>query len=477
MSTYKYYINGQWKYSDSKETISIISPYTNEEVGKVQAITQEEADLAIKSAKEAQKEWANLTVRKRGEYLYKWMDELNKNKEDIATTIMKEVGKGYNDALKEVSRTIDFIRYTIEEAVHMYNESMSGENFEGGNNSKIAIISKRPLGVILAISPFNYPVNLSVAKIAPALVSGNTVIFKPATQGAISAVKIIEALDKTGIPKGILNLVTGKGSVIGDFLTEHEGINMISFTGGSETGKHIAEKSKMIPLVMELGGKDPAVVCDDADLNFVAKQIISGAYSYSGQRCTAIKRVLANKKIANELVNILKNEVDKLTVGSPEENSIIVPLIDKKSADYVQGLIDDALAKGATLVCGNKREGNLIYPTLLDNVTLDMRIAWEEPFGPVLPVIRVNSDEEAIKIANESEFGLQASIFTQNIDRAFNIAPKLEVGTVQVNGRTERGPDHLPFLGVKSSGMGVQGVRKSIESMTIEKVTVININR
>ena len=164
------------------------------------------------------------------------------------------------------------------------------------------------LGVILAISPFNYPVNLSVAKIAPALVSGNTVIFKPATQGAISAVKIIEALDKTGIPKGSLNLVTGKGSVIGDFLTEHEGINMISFTGGSETGKHIAEKSKMIPLVMELGGKDPAVVCDDADLNFVAKQIISGAYSYSVQRCTAIKRVLANKKIANELVNILKNE-------------------------------------------------------------------------------------------------------------------------------------------------------------------------
>lgn len=308
-----------WKYSDSKETISIISPYTNEEVGKVQAITQEEADLAIKSAKEAQKEWANLTVRKRGEYLYKWMEELNKNKEDIATTIMKEVGKGYNDALKEVSRTIDFIRYTIEEAVHMYNESMLGENFDimailellpPSKFSKIAIISKRPLGVILAISPFNYPVNLSVAKIAPALVSGNTVIFKPATQGAISAVKIIEALDKTGIPKGILNLVTGKGSVIGDFLTEHEGINMISFTGGSETGKHIAEKSKMIPLVMELGGKDPAVVCDDADLNFVAKQIISGAYSYSGQRCTAIKRVLANKKIANELVNILKNEVD-----------------------------------------------------------------------------------------------------------------------------------------------------------------------
>ncbi len=353
---------------------------------------------------------------------------------------------------------------------------MTGENFEGGNKSKIAIISREPLGVVLAISPFNYPVNLSVAKIAPALITGNAVIFKPATQGAISAVKIIEALNKTGIPAGVLNLVTGKGSVIGDFLTEHGGINMISFTGGSSTGKHIAEKSKMIPLVMELGGKDPAIVCEDADIKLAVKQIVSGAYSYSGQRCTAIKRVLVNKGVADELVGLLKEEVSKLTVGSPEDNNVIVPLIDDVSADYVQGLIDDALEKGATLVYGNKREGNLIYPTLLDNVTLDMKIAWEEPFGPVLPIIRVDSDEEAIRIANESEFGLQASIFTQNINRAFDIAPKVQAGSVQINGRTERGPDHLPFIGVKSSGMGVQGIKRSIESMTHEKVTVINLN-
>lgn len=476
MTTYQYYINGQWKDSSSNETISIKSPYLHEEIGKVQAITREEADFAIMSAKEAQKKWAGLTVRQRGEYLYKWIDELLNVKEDIATTIMKEVGKPYNDALKEVVRTADFIRYTIEEATHMYGESMTGENFEGGNKSKIAIISREPLGVVLAISPFNYPVNLSVAKIAPALITGNAVIFKPATQGAISAVKIIEALNKTGIPAGVLNLVTGKGSVIGDFLTEHGGINMISFTGGSSTGKHIAEKSKMIPLVMELGGKDPAIVCEDADIKLAVKQIVSGAYSYSGQRCTAIKRVLVNKGVADELVGLLKEEVGKLTVGSPEDNNVIVPLIDDASADYVQGLIDDALEKGATLVYGNKREGNLIYPTLLDNVTLGMKIAWEEPFGPVLPIIRVDSDEEAIRIANESEFGLQASIFTQNINRAFDIAPKVQAGSVQINGRTERGPDHLPFIGVKSSGMGVQGIKRSIESMTHEKVTVINLN-
>ncbi len=357
----------------------------------------------------------------------------------------------------------------------MNGESMLGENFPGGSRSKIAMSHRVPVGVVLAIAPYNYPVNLSVAKIAPALMGGKAVIFKPATQGAISGVKLVEALHKAGIPGGLVNLVTGRGSVIGDYLVEHDGIDMISFTGGSNTGQHIAQKAKMIPLVMELGGKDPAIVREDADLSFTAKQIVSGAYSYSGQRCTAIKRVLVQENVADELVSLIETEVKALTVGSPEQNNVIVPLIDDASADYVQGLVDDALEKGATLVVGNKREDNLLYPTLLDNVTTDMRVAWEEPFGPVLPIIRVKSDAEAITLANESEFGLQASVFTKDVNKAFSIAAQLEVGTVQINGRTERGPDHFPFIGIKSSGMGAQGIRRSIESMTREKVTVINI--
>lgn len=473
---YKFYIDGQWRQSETNETITIISPYSNKEVGKLQAISTKEVDESINSAKVAQKKWEKLTVRDRGEFLYKWIDELIKNKEDIATTIMQEVGKSYNDALKEVVRTADLIRYTIEEATHMHGESMLGENFPGGNRSKVAIVQRVPLGVVLAIAPFNYPVNLAAAKIAPALIAGNAVIFKPATQGAISGIKMIEALHNAGLPKGVLNIVTGRGSVIGDYLVEHPGIDMISFTGGTGTGKHIAKISNMIPLVMELGGKDPAIIREDADLPFTAKQIVSGAYSYSGQRCTAIKRILVNDNIADKLVSLLIPEMELLTVGSPEDNNVVVPLIDTKSADYVEGLINDALDKGAKLVTGNKREGNLIYPTLLDYVTTDMKIAWEEPFGPVLPIIRVKSDEEAIKIANQSEFGLQASIFTKDINKAYSIAPLIEAGTVQINGKTERGPDHFPFIGIKSSGMGVQGIRRSIESMTLEKVIVLNIN-
>lgn len=473
---YKSYINGEWKESQSNQTIDIQSPYLRETIGKVQAITKDEVDEAVHSAQQAQKEWAQTSLQDRAKYLYKWADELVSMQEEIADIVMKEVGKGYKDAKKEVVRTAELIRYTVEEALHMHGESMLGDSFPGGAKSKLAIINNVPLGVVLAISPFNYPVNLAAAKIAPALMAGNAVIFKPATQGAISGIKMIEALDKVGFPQGLVNLVTGRGSIIGDYLVEHKGIDMISFTGGTNTGVHLAKKATMVPLVLELGGKDPGIVREDADLQAAASHIISGAFSYSGQRCTAIKRVLVHESVANELVALLKNEVEKLSVGSPEQDSIIVPLIDDATADFVQGLIDDAIEKGATIVIGNQRERNLIYPTLLDHVTGNMNVAWEEPFGPILPIIRVSSDEEAIRIANESEFGLQASVFTKDINKAFAIANKIDVGSVQINGRTERGPDHFPFIGVKGSGMGAQGIRKSLESMSRQKVTILNLS-
>ena len=475
-TVYQYYSQGQWKSSESGETIAIVSPYLKTSIGSVQALTQDEVNQCIQSAKAAQPDWSLMSIYDRAHYLHAWADELLNMKEELATIIMKEVGKAYQDAIKEVERTADLIHYTVEEAIHLSGESLNGEHFPGGSRSKLAVIERVPLGVVLAISPFNYPVNLAAAKLAPALITGNTVIFKPATQGSISGTKMIEALAKTNLPAGVLNLVTGKGSVIGDYLIEHDDIALVTFTGGTSTGERIAQKAKMIPLVMELGGKDPAIICEDANLELAAKQIVSGAYSYSGQRCTAIKRVLVHRSVADELVSLIQSEVEKLSVGSPEVNATIVPLIDEQSADFVQGLIDDALEKGATLVLGNKREENLIYPTLLDHVTKEMRIAWEEPFGPVLPIIRVDSQEEAIEIANASEYGLQASVFTQNLDKALTIARKLETGSIQINGRTERGPDHLPFIGIKKSGLGIQGVRRSIESMTREKVIILNIN-
>lgn len=472
---YSFLMNGKWSTSESNRFIDIVSPFNHEVVGRIPAMTRSEVDSSIDGAVKAQREWAKLPVHERGRVLLAWADELVKMQDVIANAIMKEVGKKLASAKDEVVRTADLIRYTVEEGKRLHGEMMKGDSFNGGSSKKMAIIDREPLGVILAISPFNYPVNLSAAKIAPALISGNTVILKPATQGSISALLMAKALVNAGTPDGVLNVVTGKGSEIGDFLVTHPSIRMISFTGGTKTGQDIARKAAMIPLVLELGGKDPAIVLEDANLQDAAKQIVSGAFSYSGQRCTAIKRIVVMDSVADQLIEELKLQVEKLTVGSPQQNADITPLIDKESADFVHGLIQDAILKGASVITGNKRIDNLIFPTVLDHVTKDMRVAWEEPFGPVLPIIRIQEEEEAVELTNESEYGLQASIFTQNMDKAFAIASKLEVGTVQFNGRTERGPDHFPFLGVKNSGLGVQGVRKSIESMTREKVFVINL--
>ncbi|MFT8399824.1 MAG: NADP-dependent glyceraldehyde-3-phosphate dehydrogenase [Lentilactobacillus diolivorans] len=475
LTTYQAYLAGNWQDSDSKRTIEIVSPWQHQPIGRVQAVTQDEVDQAIQQAQKAQPAWASLSLGERGAYLNRWADHLDQSADDLAISVMNEVGKNYDDAKKEVLRTVDLIRYTVQEALHMHGQSVRGDGFPGGSKEKLGIIERVPLGVVLAISPFNYPVNLSASKIAPALMAGNAVIFKPATQGSISGIKMIKALDQAGLPKGLISLLTGHGSEIGDYLIEHPGINMVSFTGSTQTGKHLSEKSIMVPMVLELGGKDPAIVCEDADLDVTAKNIIGGAFAYSGQRCTAVKRVLVNDQVADKLVKKLKSGVESLSVGNPDEDNTIVPLIDDKSANFVQRLIDDALGKGATLVTGNHRQENLLAPTLLDHVTQDMDVAWVEPFGPVLPIIRVHSDEEALRIANKSQFGLQASVFTKDLDEALELAGKLQVGTVQVNGRPQRGPDNFPFLGVKASGMGTQGVHNSILSMSREKLTVMNL--
>lgn len=473
IQTYRFLLNGEWKTSTSGKTIEIQSP-TKKIVGSVQAMTQREIDVAVRTTKSVQKNWKKTSFDERAQLLYAWADELDKKKEEIAETIMLEVAKGRSSALKEVKRTADFIKYTAEEGKRVHGDLINGGSFDAGSAHKMAMVSRDPVGVVLAISPFNYPVNLSAAKIAPALMAGNGVLFKPATKGAISGTLMIQALHDAGLPEGLVNLVTGKGSEIGDYIVTHPLVDFINFTGGSNTGKSISEKVSMVPVILELGGKDPAIVLEDADLDKAAKDIVSGAFSYSGQRCTAIKRVLVKNEVSDKLVKKINERIQQLTVGQPEEDADITPLIDDKAADFVQGLIDDAVENGAKLITGNKRRENLLYPTLLDQVTVDMRIAWEEPFGPVLPIIRVGNESEAVEIANRSEYGLQASVFTNNVEKALHIAGQLEAGSIQINGKTERGPDHFPFLGVKSSGLGVQGIRNSIVSMTREKVTVLN---
>lgn len=476
MNTNNYDKEQSYKY-ESRQPIQILSPLDDSVIGEVPALSKEDVNSAIQLAKETFATWRNVPLNERAEVLYKAANLLLEEADRLTVLLMMEVGKDKKSAHSEITRTADFIRFTADTAKSIHGESIQGDTFSGFNKEKFAVVTREPVGVVLAISPFNYPINLATSKIAPALVAGNTVVFKPATTGSLCGIELVKVFEAAGLPKGVLNIVTGRGSEIGDYVVTHPDINFINFTGSTEVGSGISEKAHMVPLLMELGGKDAAIVLKDADLAFAAKNIIAGAFSYSGQRCTAVKRILVVNEVADRLIAYLKEEIQKLEVGNPLEKQVdVVPLISTKAADYVWDLIEDAKVKGAKLIYGGTREGNLIFPTLFDYVTTDMRVAWEEPFGPVLPILRVNNADEAVDLANQSEYGLQSSVFTENLSDAFHIASRLEVGTVQVNNKTERGPDHFPFLGVKKSGIGTQGIRYSIEAMTRVKATVINLS-
>lgn len=473
MTRYQNLVNGEWKSSEKE--ITIYSPINQEELGTVPAMSQTEVDEAMQAARAALPAWRALSAVERAAYLHKTAAILERDKEEIGTILAKEVAKGIKAAIGEVVRTADLIRYAAEEGLRITGQAMEGGGFEAASKNKLAVVRREPVGVVLAIAPFNYPVNLSGSKIAPALIAGNVVMFKPPTQGSISGLLLAKAFEEAGIPAGVFNTITGRGSEIGDYIIEHKEVNFINFTGSTPIGKRIGRLAGMRPIMLELGGKDAALVLEDADLEHTAKQIVAGAFSYSGQRCTAIKRVIVLESVADKLVTLLQAEVTKLTVGDPFDNADITPVIDNTSADFIWGLIEDAQEKGAQALTPIKREGNLIWPVLFDQVTKNMKVAWEEPFGPVLPIIRVANVEEAIAFANESEFGLQSSVFTNDFKKAFEIAEKLEVGTVHINNKTQRGPDNFPFLGVKGSGAGVQGIKYSIEAMTNVKSIVFDV--
>lgn len=468
-------VGAEWRDSPEGSTLPVRSPVDGSEIGEVHEYSTAEIDEVFAVGKRAQAKWAARPLTDRAEILHRWADLLEERADEIAPVLMREVAKAAKDARDEVVRSGEYVHHTAEDAKRIIGESQFSDSFPGQSRNKLAVVHRVPLGTLLAIPPFNYPVNLAVSKVAPGLVTGNVVVLKPPSQGALSALLMAELAYEAGVPVEVLQVVTGRGSRIGDYLVQHQGENVISFTGSTETGRDLAGKAGMVPLLLELGGKDAAIVLQDADLGAAASDIVSGAFSYSGQRCTAVKRVLVAESVADELVELIVAKVRALSVGPPEANCTVTPLVDLSSAEGAQRMWEAAVDAGATIVAGGSREGNLVQPTVVDHVREDMEVAWTEPFAPLLPVLRVASPAEAIELNNRSEYGLQAAIFTRDIDLAIQIAARLDVGTVQVNGRTARGPDHFPFLGTKSSGMGTQGVRPSIDAMTRVKSLVVNL--
>lgn len=475
--TYAFFDGSTWRGSESGKTVSVSSPIDGSLVGNLQVVTTQEIDGVMEKASLSQLKWEATPLNQRIKIMHLASDWIRHFEDYLVSLMIREIGKSEGEAKSEIARTADLIDYFANEAQSIKGEELDSDNFPGFDKGRIALIERVAYGVVLAIAPFNYPINLSASKLAPALLMGNSVVFKPPTQGGISALHLARIFQKAGVPEGALSCVTGQGSAIGQHLAAHERVSMITFTGSSDTGASIAHQAGMKTLVFECGGNNPALVLPDADMHLTAKEIVKGAFSYAGQRCTAIKYVLATKSVIDTLLPQVQKQMEELVrMGDPRspETKLVGPVISVQEAVKIEQVIHESIAEGARVVTGGKRNGAYIEPTILTNVTPLMPAVATEVFGPVVSFVALRDINEAIRIVNESHFGLQACIFTKDEGSALVIAKQLNVGTVQINGSPQRGPDHFPFLGVKRSGLGVQGVRYSLESMSRLRPIILN---
>ncbi|MFC4551877.1 MULTISPECIES: aldehyde dehydrogenase family protein [Halorussus] len=464
------YIDGEWR--DADDVLDVTDLADGGTFAQVAAATPEQADDALAAAQRAQQAMRETTVPQRAAWMDEIADGLLERKEELAEVIVREAGKPVSSARGEVESAAERFRRAKEEI-----RAMKGEFREGttaGHEGWNAIVKHEPIGTVLAITPYNYPLATTALEVAPALAAGNCVILKPASDTPVSAAILADVISQVEIPNGAFNFVSGSASRIGDVLAGDDRINMVAMTGSSAAGKHVAKESGMVELHMELGGNAPAVVFPDADLADVAGAAAKGSFKYAGQRCSAVSRVLAHESVHDEVVERLEAEMDNWQPGDLfDEDTTMGPLINEGQAEWVEELVEDAVEKGADLVRGGERDGQFFEPTLLANVPHDARIVHEEQFGPVAAVTTFDTEEEAIEIANRGDLALDAAVFTKDYDRALKFADELDAGAVRINGAPSHGLGDIPFGGNKASGIGRQGLHDTIKEMVREKSIVL----
>jgi len=457
VETLRNYINGEWRDSASGTLLEDRNPAQPDQVvARFQSSTPDDVAAAAEAAAAALPAWRAMPPPKRGEILFKAAALLEERADDVARAMTLEEGKTFREARGETLRGASILRFFAGEAWQP-----SGDTYPSANPSTFLYTTRAPLGVVTAITPWNFPVAIPCWKIAPALVYGNTVLLKPAELTPLTAYKIVQALEDAGLPKGVLNLVLGKGSQIGDALVGHKHVAGVTFTGSNEVGRHVynlaIDGHKKAQL--ELGGKNPIVVLDDADLEQAVTQTLNGAYLSTGQKCTAASRVIVMRSVKDEFTERLLRRVRAITVGDGlDPQTYMGPLVSQGQKDTVLKYIKIGQDEGARLLAGGhalddagRHGGYFVEPTLFDDVTPTMRIAQEEIFGPVLALITVDSFEEAIEVANGVQYGLSASVFTRDAERAFRFVSASESGIVHVNSETAGAEPQVPFGGMKSS--------------------------
>jgi len=465
VQTYKMCINGEWVDSDSGETFSRVNPATLETIGTFQKGNEMSVEAAVGAAEKAFENWSETPAPKRGKILFKVGQLLEQNKEDLARTITIEMGKVLTEARGEVQEAIDMTFLMAGEGRRLFGKTTTSEL-----KDKFSMAVRRPLGIVGLITPWNFPIAIPSWKIMPALIAGNTIVFKPSSDTPLCAIKFVEILEKAGFPKGVINLVTGSGGTAGMHLVRHKKVRGISFTGHKDTGIEILRVAGIKKVGLELGGKNPIIVMDDADLNLALDGVIWGGYGTTGQRCTAASRVIVHENIKDEFEKMLVERIKKLRLGNGLEPDVDVgPLVNQTAQEKSKTYVDIGLKEGAKLLIGGqipKMKGWFFEPTLFTNCSIDMKIAQEEIFGPIVSLISAKDLNDAINIANSVEYGLSSSIYTKNIRNAFKAIEKLDAGLTYINASTIGSEVHLPFGGVKGSGTTREGGWTAIDEFS-----------
>jgi len=472
----KMLINGAWVDAINGEEIEVLNPATGEKIDTIPRGRAEDIELSVQAAIKGYEINRRISARDRSAYLLKGADIIDSHHQEIKDILIAENGKSHYWADFEIDKTAEIIRTLADRAKDPQGKTYPMDAMKDCAG-QIAMVYRQPRGVVAGIIPFNFPLEMMAYKLGGALCAGNSVILKLSEDCPLACLRIGELLLEAGVPKEVFHMVTGYGIEAGNPLVEHPDVPMITFTGSSAVGKHIMEHSAkyLKHLSLELGGNDPVIVCEDADLDLVARGLIKGRFTVgNGQACVADKRLIVDEKVVDELVARCVAVAKSMTVGNPADPRVDVgPVIHKKAADRIEAMIEDAVSKGAILQCGGRGEGNFILPTVITGVVKNMALYDEECFGPVVTMIACKDEDDGLRIANDSPYGLQGAVYSKDVSKALQLADMLEVGGVVINGSSCFRPGSVPYMPRKESGIGTDNMYNCYDEMTTGKAVVI----
>ncbi|MFJ7921062.1 aldehyde dehydrogenase family protein [Lysinibacillus fusiformis] len=464
MKETKLWINGQWQ--DAKESYELKSPYNGEVIAQVAKASIQDVEQAIDGAQQAFLSFKKTTAYERAEILYKVVDLMRQRKEEFAEILALEAGKPLTAGLAEIDRTIATYQFAAECAKQQKGETVPMDAAPGAGD-RIGWTKREPLGVISAITPFNFPFNLVAHKLGPAFAVGNTVVLKPATQTPLSSLVMAEIFREAGLPDGALQIVTGSGGELSDTLVTHPHVKKVTFTGSGKVGLGIKEKVGLRKVTLELGSNAAVIVEPSTPFTKIISRCVSGAFNFAGQVCISLQRIYVHSSIMDEFTEAFVAETKKLVVGNPlDKNTDVSAMINPNEVGRIKEWIEEAQAQGAVIATGGVFTERTLTPTVMTNVTADMKIICQETFAPIVSIVSYETLDDAIRLVNESDLGLNAGIYTNVLPDALYAADELQVGAVIINDVPTFRVDNMPYGGVKMSGYGREGIKWAIEEMT-----------